>query len=170
MVHYSLLPCAHYAFSLSAPKRKNNKTSWQLSSRNDILLLRLLSCRTQWVTAPNPLSLKEQVKKRYWMRWWEEHQHRNLQDGRFGIYKIDLPGQSSPHAFLPSRLAARLSAPLLGSCTTLYLSWSIWSQKIWIYVCLRGMAVWDQITYTVMMSEFSCGRVDPQAHSELAGH
>lgn len=89
--------------------------------------------------------------------------------GWFGIYKIYLPGQSSPHAFLPSRLAARLSAPLLGSCTTLYLSWSIWSQKIWQYVCLRGMAVWDQITYTVMMSEFSCGRVGPRAHFRACG-
>lgn len=63
-LHDSLLPCAHYAFDLSPPKRKN-KTSWQLSSINESLLLCLLFCRMQsvvWVTGPNPPSLKTRVK------------------------------------------------------------------------------------------------------------
>ena len=59
-------------------------------------------------------------------------------------------------------------ASLLESWTMFYLPRFIWAGKLWQYVWLRDMVAWAWIIYTVMMSSFSCGSVDPQPDASTA--
>lgn len=104
VAHDSLLTCVHYAFDLSPPKRKS-KTSVISTRKPSAFLSDAAHCLSD--SSKSPEQSKEEKREILTEIGWEERQHKNLQDGWFGISKVYLPRPVIFTCF-PSQLACCL--------------------------------------------------------------